>query len=316
MAATYPSGIASLIRQINKVDPTISEYVADAADVNTAQEEIEAIETELGVLPKGSYASVVARLNAIEAGMVPAGMISMWHGLLANIPDGWYLCNGENGTPNLADKFILSQSGAEEPGGTGGAHSLSLSIANMPAHDHPGSSVANNGAHTHTAAASGIHTHTESSEGSHTHTVASSGAHTHTTASGGVHNHTTVSNGSHDHGMWGVAILVNGQPTEYGCLSNNHVNYWPDITENTGNHTHVVNDSTGHTHTIASSGNHAHTTDASGSHDHTVDNSTSHTHTTDSQGGHVHTVTVASQGSGTAFDNRPAYFKLAFIMKG
>jgi hypothetical protein len=32
-------------------------------------------------------------------------------------------------------------------------------------------------------------------------------------------------------------------------------------------------------------------------------------------GDHTHTATIASTGDGTAFDNRPAYYTLAFIMK-
>lgn len=50
------------------------------------------------------------------------GMIVAWSGTLGDIPDGWALCNGNNGTPDLGIRFIL---GAEPPGlfphATGGA---------------------------------------------------------------------------------------------------------------------------------------------------------------------------------------------------
>lgn len=47
------------------------------------------------------------QLEAIAAGgIVPTGGIIMWSG--ATVPTGWYLCDGTNGTPNLADKFILA----------------------------------------------------------------------------------------------------------------------------------------------------------------------------------------------------------------
>lgn len=36
------------------------------------------------------------------------GIIVAWSGTIANVPDGWALCDGTNGTPNLADKFIKS----------------------------------------------------------------------------------------------------------------------------------------------------------------------------------------------------------------
>ncbi len=39
----------------------------------------------------------------------------------ADIPEGWALCDGTGGTPDLRDKFILSVSEGEEAGGTGGS---------------------------------------------------------------------------------------------------------------------------------------------------------------------------------------------------
>lgn len=39
---------------------------------------------------------------------LPRGIIAMWSGSIANIPDGWILCNGENNTPDLRDKFIIA----------------------------------------------------------------------------------------------------------------------------------------------------------------------------------------------------------------
>lgn len=39
--------------------------------------------------------------------MLPAGIILLWHGTIGNIPDGYILCNGANGTPNLTNKFIV-----------------------------------------------------------------------------------------------------------------------------------------------------------------------------------------------------------------
>jgi len=51
----------------------------------------------------------------------PAGLILLWHGLLANIPAGWVLCNGSNGTPDLQSKFVKGTAAATNPGTTGGA---------------------------------------------------------------------------------------------------------------------------------------------------------------------------------------------------
>jgi hypothetical protein len=41
---------------------------------------------------------------------VVAGIITMWSGLMNAIPSGWVICDGNNGTPNLTDKFIVGAS--------------------------------------------------------------------------------------------------------------------------------------------------------------------------------------------------------------
>jgi len=61
----------------------------------------------------------------ISGQAIPAGVIVMWSGALANIPTGWQLCDGTNGTPDLRAKFIYGTAAAEEPGGTGGSSSHS-----------------------------------------------------------------------------------------------------------------------------------------------------------------------------------------------
>ena len=75
-------------------------------------------------------------LAADIAAAVPSGIISMWHGAASAIPSGWVICDGNNSTPNLTDKFIKSAAAAGATGGsaTTGAHTLS--IAEMPAHTH------------------------------------------------------------------------------------------------------------------------------------------------------------------------------------
>jgi hypothetical protein len=53
---------------------------------------------------------------------VPSGLIAMWHGLIANIPSGWVICDGNNGTPNLLAKFVEGvATAATNPGATGGS---------------------------------------------------------------------------------------------------------------------------------------------------------------------------------------------------
>ncbi|NTW30935.1 MAG: hypothetical protein HGA33_06640, partial [Candidatus Moranbacteria bacterium] len=64
------------------------------------------------------------------------GMIVMWSGSIGDIPDGWALCDGDNGTPDLTDRFVVGAGGDFDSGATGGNRDTSLSISNMPSHQH------------------------------------------------------------------------------------------------------------------------------------------------------------------------------------
>lgn len=48
------------------------------------------------------------------------GMIVMWSGTEANIPDGWHICDGTNGTPNLRNRFVRGSYFLSPPGDAGG----------------------------------------------------------------------------------------------------------------------------------------------------------------------------------------------------
>jgi hypothetical protein len=78
-----------------------------------------------------------AQLPAAQAGGVPAGGIVMWHGALASIPEGWALCDGNNGTPDLRAKFVKGAAAAAEPGDTGGAATHQHTYSQVPNHVHP-----------------------------------------------------------------------------------------------------------------------------------------------------------------------------------
>lgn len=55
--------------------------------------------------------------NFILSRAVPSGSIIMYHG--ATIPSGWALCNGQNGTPDLRDKFVVGAGGIYQNGSSG-----------------------------------------------------------------------------------------------------------------------------------------------------------------------------------------------------
>ena len=67
---------------------------------------------------------------------IPSGFIGLWSGAANAIPSGWYLCNGSNGTPDLRDRFVVGAGSGYSVGNTGGANTVTLTINEMPAHDH------------------------------------------------------------------------------------------------------------------------------------------------------------------------------------
>jgi hypothetical protein len=71
-------------------------------------------------------------------GTIPIGCIVMWSGTIA--PNGWAICDGTNGTPNLTGKFIVGLNTSitefDTVGKNGG--SLTISVDNLPSHGHSG----------------------------------------------------------------------------------------------------------------------------------------------------------------------------------
>lgn len=65
---------------------------------------------------------------------IPSGFIGMWHGSV--VPAGWYLCNGQNGTPDLRNRFIVGSGDEYSIGDTGGEKEHILTIDEMPSHNH------------------------------------------------------------------------------------------------------------------------------------------------------------------------------------
>ena len=55
------------------------------------------------------------------AGIFVTGMIIAWYGNTGNIPTGFVLCDGNNNTPDLRDRFIVGAGSAYSPGATGGS---------------------------------------------------------------------------------------------------------------------------------------------------------------------------------------------------
>jgi microcystin-dependent protein len=232
---------------------------------------------------------------------VPSGAILAWSGSIATIPAGFVICDGTNSTPDLRDRFIVGAGTTYAVDATGGANTVTLATTEIPGHTHTVSgTTASDGAHTHNVSGNtsntGAHTHNvsgnTSNTGAHTHTGSTSntGAHVHTLrsssllgGSGGILAQDTISSGS--------VVVVN---------SNN-------ANANAGAHSHnfTTNSDGAHSHTLSG------TADSAGAHSHTLSG------TADSAGAHTHTfsTTSGSTGGGSAHENRPPFYALAYIMK-
>lgn len=102
------------------------------------------ISGEPEMTPREKMTSVPYAFNG-----VPRGIITMWSGSIATIPQGWVLCDGTNGTPNLKDRFIVGAGNSYGVGATGGSASVNLQHQHAMAHNH------DMGSHTHNGSENG-----------------------------------------------------------------------------------------------------------------------------------------------------------------
>ena len=111
--------------------------------------------------------------NELDAGVldsnlvnsfVPIGGIIMWSGTIAQAEAlvNWRICDGQNGTPDLRDRFVLgvgssvAGSTAQVNDGAGSSNTITLSEGQMPSHNHD----LNDPDHAHTITDNG-HYHME-----------------------------------------------------------------------------------------------------------------------------------------------------------
>lgn len=144
--------------------------------------------TSLYELPPQDSSSKFASTEWVNK-LIPKGSIIMFNGLSSEIPKGWHICDGTEGTPNLTGKFIKASNTSGE---TGGKSTIQILEENMPRHTHTfvGNQVttSESGAHTHTIRGkygkydnanniecleTGLETDliTTSQSGAHTHTI-------------------------------------------------------------------------------------------------------------------------------------------------
>ena len=158
---TINTGLDTIADALNgtagTVAPNLSTLTMNGTDVSATAAELNKLDgltastAELNKLD-GVTASTAA-LNTASTHYVPSGGIIMWSGAVSAIPTGWLLCNGTNSTPDLRDRFVVGAGQTYAVGDTGGANTVALSIANLPAHNHSASSTStstvNDPGHSH-----------------------------------------------------------------------------------------------------------------------------------------------------------------------
>ncbi|WP_193215439.1 hypothetical protein [Aliarcobacter butzleri] len=122
--------------------------ISDTQDLLTSNDTTKPLSANQGRVLKKIIDSILDDISKLD--IIPKGIINMWSGAIINIPNGWALCNGQNGTPDLRDKFIVGAGTSYNVGSTGGSKD-----AIVVSHSHTQASHT----HTATAAADGAHAH-------------------------------------------------------------------------------------------------------------------------------------------------------------
>lgn len=168
---------------------------------------------------------------------LPSGVICMWSGLLSAIPEGWALCDGTNGTPDLRGLFIKGAAAGVDPGVTGGGQYTPEGSVSAPTFTGNSLSTSSNSAGTPAGTNSAPAFTGTQAVLSHSGTaVADHAAHTHSVTSNVTGTLTPA----------GTIAWPAGVPTHSGITISDHAS-----------HTHTYTDVVNHTHTVTSVGSSA-----------------------------------------------------------
>ena len=264
-------------------------------------------------------------------GGVPQYTIVMYHG--SSAPNGWAICNGSNGTPDLRDKFVVASGTTYTRTNTGG-----YATPQLVQHSHNynmTSSGSSGGGHSHSKGnfSLGTSTHNGHTHGSGNYDTGNNNTnHYHTIGANkpngqaGVWQVNTSQNGGHGHSY----VLSNGHPQSNmsgiqrtGGDDNNSQNS-TDIQTN-GSHSHTVNLSgvttggidSNHTHTVSgnsgSDGSHSHNVNMNGN----TNNTGTHDHSFSMGDSTNNSGISAITNNSPSFNHRnlPPYYSVLFIMK-
>jgi hypothetical protein len=138
-----PAGLAAALRAA--ASPLVSTIQPGLVELATEAEATAGADQARAVTP--------AALSAALSALLPRGIICMWSGSINQVPPGWRLCDGQDGTPDLRDRFVLGAGARYAAGAMGGTtsvisgqagahghaitvHPYALTEREMPIHQH------------------------------------------------------------------------------------------------------------------------------------------------------------------------------------
>jgi microcystin-dependent protein len=86
----------------------------------------------------GSKILVEGDEQMVREAAFEVGMLMQWYGAAAECPDGWAICDGTNGTPDMRNRFAVGAGDTYALDDEGGAATASGNTGSSGAHDHGG----------------------------------------------------------------------------------------------------------------------------------------------------------------------------------
>ncbi|KAJ6239507.1 sowah [Anaeramoeba flamelloides] len=85
------------------------------------------------LLEKGSKPGSITEVINFNESTIINNQVILW--TEKKIPEGWIICDGQNGTPDLSGRFFMG-SGTQNFGSKGGEEKVTLTINELPSHSH------------------------------------------------------------------------------------------------------------------------------------------------------------------------------------